>query len=329
MSATKKVVLIVSAILLVCLIGAAVIVSISFANGNPPDFLGFVKGESRQIDESAELDLAGIENVKVTCVSGDVVIAPGEPRAELTGSIVTSTPKDSYLSVSSAGDTLTVKYDAQTTFPVTLTSHITLKVYLPEDALVQLAVSGASNDTSISGLKLANMTVESASGSASISDCDGDTLSVHMTSGQIEVRNVEFETIDAGCTSGDTTIENTTASVKVGSTSGTIRIADVQGSVQANNTSGGVYITQTHSDIDPISVQITSGPIELKLNKDAAFNLSTHSTSGGVKSDFDIMVSGTDGSISRKDLSGKVNGGGPSVDLDTTSGSIRVLKITE
>ncbi len=330
MSTTKIIILVVSSILLVCLIAAGIIIGTNYANGKATDLFGLVSGKGINVNESADLDMTGIEVVNVDCVSGKIIIAPGEPRAELTGTIITATPKDKYLSVSESNGRLTVKYDAEMLFPATISGNVTLKVYLPEEAMVDLDISGASADTNVSGLKLQDMSVVSASGAARISDCEGRNLRINVTSGIIDTQSANFASIDAGCTSGDVSIKNTTGSVIVGSTSGSVRVTNAAGDVQITNTSGNAIVTQEQKQLGNIRVGITSGNIELRLNPQAAFHLDAESTSGGLQTDFDLTVSGDmANSIIGENVSGKVNGGGANVDLNTTSGNIRVMKISE
>ncbi len=348
MSTTKKIVLIVSSVLLVCIICAGIIMATSFGKGGFGMLFGSIKGESQNVNESADLDLSGIDSINVQCVSGKIIIEEGKPHASLNGSILSSQPKDNYLAVEKNGSTLTVKFDSNMTFPATISANVTLDVSLPKDVLANLNVSGASADAEIRGLQLKDMRVDTASGITTISDCKGDMLHIGATSGKIDLSDAQFSRIDAGstsgtvnitdvtgdvsanCTSGDTVIENITGSVTAGSTSGVVRITNTTGDVSITNTSGGAYVSQSQKEIGDIRVALISGTVEVKLNPETAFDIDAETTSGGFSTDFDVTVSG---SMSKRvvgeDLYGKVNGGGPQVNLSTVSGSIRVNKLSE
>lgn len=348
MSTTKKIVLIVSCVLLVCIICAGIIMATSFGSGGFGMLFGSIKGKSLNVDENADLDLSGIDSINVQCVSGKIIIGEGKPHASLTGSILSSQPKDNYLVVEKNGSTLTVRFDSDMIFPQTISTNVTLDVSLPKDVLANLNVSGASADTEIRELMLKDMRVDTASGITTISDCTGNALHIGAASGKIDLSDTQFDRIDAGstsgtvnvtnvtgdvsanCTSGTVNIENITGSVTAGSTSGTVRVTNVTGDVSINNTSGGAYVSQEQKDIGAIRVSLISGTVEVKLNPETAFDIDAETTSGGFSTDFDVTVSG---SMSKKvvgeDLSGKVNGGGPQVSLSTVSGSIRVNKLSE
>jgi len=348
MSTTKKIVLIVSSVLLVCLVSAGIIIGTSYGSGGFGMLFGTIKGESMNVDESADLDLTGIDSINVQCVAGKIIVAEGDPHASLTGSVLSSTPKDNYLAVEKNGSTLTVKFDSNVVFPQTISSNVTLSVSLPKSVLANLNVSGASADAEIAGLDLKDMRVDTASGVTTVSNCTGGNLHIYATSGKIALSDSQFERVDAGstsgvvniqdvigdvsanCTSGDTTVEDITGSVTAGSTSGVIRISDVTGDISITNTSGGASVSQKHKEIGNIHVALISGTIDVKLNPEAAFDLEIDSTSGGFSTDYDVTVSGN---MSKKvvgeDLSGKVNGGGSQVSLSTVSGGIRLNKISQ
>lgn len=345
MSTTKKIVLIVSSVLLVCIICAGILMATSFGSGGFGMLFGSIKGESLNINESADLDLSGIDSINVQCVSGKINVTEGKPHASLTGSILSSQPKDNYLVVEKNGSTLTVKFDSNVIFPSTISTNVTLNVSLPKDVLTNLNVSGASADAEIRGLQLKDMRVDTASGFTTISDCTGGALHIGAASGKIDVGDGQFDRIDASstsgtvnvtnvtgdvsanCTSGTVNVENITGSVKAGSTSGVVRITNTTGDVSITNTSGGAYVSQSQKEIGDIRIALISGTVEVKLNPESSFDIDAETTSGGFSTDFDVTVSG---SMSKRvvgeDLSGKVNGGGPQVNLSTTSGSIRVNK---
>lgn len=331
MSTTKKVLIIVGSVMLVCLIAAGIIIGTSYNRIGSNGWLGIFSSQSSSIEESAALDLSGVKTVNVDCVSGKIVISPGEPGAALSGSILTSNPKDNYLSVKKDGDTLTVKFDADMIFPQTINADVTLSVALPADAAVSLNISGASANTDLNGFTgLKDVRIDSASGAAYVKECAGDKLLINLTSGLIDVSSADFASVDSGCVSGNVNLSGISGSANVTSTSGTVRVSNVLGEVSINSTSGSVFLTQEQKSLKAIRIDVTSGGIDVKLNPDAAYNLNADSTSGGISTDFDVTVSGSaPDSFIGDSMAGKVNGGGELVDLNTTSGGIRISKISE
>jgi hypothetical protein len=67
----------------------------------------------------------------------------------------------------------------------------------------------------------------------------------------------------------------------------------------------------------------SGGSVTARLPATAMVTLDAHTLGGGVKSDLPVQV---EGAGDRSTLRGKINGGGPSVKLETMGGSIHVLK---
>ena len=103
--------------------------------------------------------------------------------------------------------------------------------------------------------------------------------------------------------------------------SGGIRLDNVAGELRARAGSGTIEVQgQQTGDWDMTS---GSGGIHVRLPENAKFNLMARTSSGTVNTDFPITVQGT---VNRHELSGPVNGGGPSLNLRTGSGGIRIDK---
>lgn len=329
MSNTTKVVLVVTAVLVVCLIGVGVVLMANFGGSfvNIPNMFSAKGGIGVQIEEAQDLDLGGVESIKVNCVSGDVIIAVGAPRVELTGNITTNLEKEKYLVVENTGSALSVRFDADSTFPSFINGDVKMQIWLPEDVATNLDVSGASASISVEGLKLANLGLSSASGAISVKDCEGGRLDAGSVSGAVKVENARFTSADASSTSGSVYVKDVPCDLSVRNISGSVRIENVAGAVKVDNTSGSVMVSQPHQNIAEISVGTISGSAEVKLHPDAAFDLTVRSTSGSLSTDFDVLVSGTlKKSVVGEDVNGSVNGGGVRVHVSTVSGSIRVNK---
>src|SRR5438270_5959537 len=65
-----------------------------------------------------------------------------------------------------------------------------------------------------------------------------------------------------------------------------------------------------------------SGSIHLRLPSDASFDLNARTSSGSISLDHPVTVQGTMG---KKEIRGKVRGGGVTVEVETGSGNIEIL----
>jgi DUF4097 and DUF4098 domain-containing protein YvlB len=109
-------------------------------------------------------------------------------------------------------------------------------------------------------------------------------------------------------------------SVRVKTGSGGIEARGVRGSLEARAGSGGI-----DADGDPRGgwiVHTGSGSVRLRLAADAAFDLNAHTSSGSISVNRPVTVQGM---INRKEIHGRVRGGGPQVEVQTGSGNIEIL----
>jgi hypothetical protein len=94
----------------------------------------------------------------------------------------------------------------------------------------------------------------------------------------------------------------------------------VQGS-----TSGGSISAVLPSPLpDEVKLSTSGGGVTVRVSEDAAFNLDAATSAGGVSSELPVTVVGK---IARDRMKGAVNGGGKSVVLRTSAGSIHVKKL--
>lgn len=127
--------------------------------------------------------------------------------------------------------------------------------------------------------------------------------------------------------------------VNLETTNGGIEIVGVQGEVQAETVNGGVVGKNLGSAIKASSVngglvidvaavaaeinlETTNGGIRLTLPDTAKADISARVTNGGIsvsELDLDQVRERT-----RRRLEGRLNGGGPKIDLETTNGGIRI-----
>lgn len=106
--------------------------------------------------------------------------------------------------------------------------------------------------------------------------------------------------------------------VKAETGSGSIELHHIHGALKAETGSGSIKVDGM--PVAPWKLGTGSGSIEIWTNN-VSFMLEAGSGSGGVHSDREVL---TQGSQSRRHLSGKVGSGGPLVKLETGSGSIRI-----
>jgi len=102
--------------------------------------------------------------------------------------------------------------------------------------------------------------------------------------------------------------------------SGTLRLENVKGNLQARAGSGN--ITASGQPSGSWDLRSGSGSISVKVPGDARFDLYAHTSSGSLQLDVPVEVQGE---INRKEVKGKVRGGGNfALNVHTGSGNIRI-----
>ena len=170
-----------------------------------------------------------------------------------------------------------------------------------------------------------------------------------------EIQAPENVFLDAASGSGDITVDGVGENAKISTGSGNIHATGLHGGFTANTGSGNIYAEQ--AGVGDVKAQTGSGSVELrnlhgglragtgsgdikvggtpssdwKLETgsgsvelwpgSAGITLDASTGSGSVHSDRDVV---THGESNRHHVSGTLNGGGPTVRIETGSGSIRI-----
>ena len=210
---------------------------------------------------------------------------------------------------------------------------ISYEVVVPAET--ELRVQSGSGDQRVEGIR-GPLEVSAGSGGLKISAI-GDRVHAETGSGDIDIDrvkgNVHAKTgsgsIDAndiaGAFEGDSgsghiNLQQTApGSVRVDTGSGGMELHGVRGSLEAKTGSG--TIQADGSPTGAWTVHTGSGGVELKLPSDAAFDLDAHTSSGSISIDQPHAVQG---SVGRKEVRGRVGGGGVPVEIETGSGDIQI-----
>jgi hypothetical protein len=174
-----------------------------------------------------------------------------------------------------------------------------------------------SIDYEITTPRGANVSAGSGSGDLRIHDIAGG-LKADTGSGSIEASQIGGA-VALNTGSGDIRAELVNpSSTKAETGSGSIRLNGVQGPLKANTGSGDIEIQgQPTSDW---KLETGSGSITLTTGS-SRFSLDASTGSGSIHSDPPIS---THGSLEKHHILGDINGGGPTVRIETGSGDIRI-----
>jgi hypothetical protein len=123
-------------------------------------------------------------------------------------------------------------------------------------------------------------------------------------------------------TNGQVALTGLAGKVTAETTNGAVTARGLTGGVKARSTNGLVNIDLASIGTEPISAKTTNGAVVLSLPENAKADVTASWTNGGIKVAPELKVEETE--RSRRRFEGRLNGGGTSIELQTTNGGIRL-----
>lgn len=210
---------------------------------------------------------------------------------------------------------------------------ISYTVETPADT--ELKAKNGSGGIEVSGLKEA-ATLASGSGGVDVENA-GDDLTVTVGSGGARAAHVGGK-VSFQCGSGTVVLDDVREEIRGTAGSGNIQIDRAHGRVNVRTGSGEIRVSGTSQDVragtgsgnvrvsgNPApeafwDLGTSSGGIELTVPAGASFSLTARTSSGSVQAGLPIMIE----EQSRRLLRARVGDGKAHVNLQTSSGSIRI-----
>lgn len=292
------------------------------------------------------LTVSGPVDLDVTTGSGNITIHPGDAgKVEVHATIRANeswrwSDKDAesrvqYLEqhppIEQNGNVITIGHVEDRD----LLRNISISYNIVTPAQTHLHSATGSGNQTVDGLA---GPAEASSGSGDVRlDQIGSDVQARTGSGEIVISGVKGA-LRASSGSGDIRADQISGAITASTGSGDVRLTQAgSGDVEVSTGSGGVEVNGVNGAVrigtgsGNISAQGTpagnwrlhtgSGDLTVELPQQTSFELYAHTSSGSIDSKFPITVEGT---ITPRDLHGKVGNGGPLVDLRTSSGTIHI-----
>jgi hypothetical protein len=162
-----------------------------------------------------------------------------------------------------------------------------------------------------------SLSASTGSGSITADRVDG-TFRASTGSGGIDATGVTGA-ITAKTGSGGIEVAQTgSGDVDVSSSSGTVRLRGVRGALRASTTSGSLHVQgEPRGEWD---LSASSGGVRVDVPDNTGFELNATTSSGSIDVGMPVSMSST----SRRSMRGTVGGGGPRLQVRTSSGSIDI-----
>lgn len=148
----------------------------------------------------------------------------------------------------------------------------------------------------------------------------GGPLDAHTSGGNIEARRVKASA-KLGTSGGRISVSSISGFAELTTSGGSISAEDLRGPLNAKSSGGSISASFTDGISSDTRLKTSGGSITAKLPAENSFYLDARTSGGGVRTEFPIALKGE---IKRSAAEGPVNGGGPTLELKTSGGSIAV-----
>jgi hypothetical protein len=121
---------------------------------------------------------------------------------------------------------------------------------------------------------------------------------------------------------GSVDVTGVQARVRAETTNGSVTGRELEGAVEAMTTNGSVNVEVNAVAPDGIRLQTTNGGITLRLPGAARADIRASCVNGGI-STTNLSLEASE--QSRRRVEGRLNGGGPKIEIETTNGGVKIV----
>jgi hypothetical protein len=129
--------------------------------------------------------------------------------------------------------------------------------------------------------------------------------------------------VEAQTTNGGIDIRAVPNAVTASTVNGGVKGDGLSGHIQASTTNGGVTLSLVNVPEQGVRAEAVNGGVRVAVPRSARLDVLARVTNGGVRVDDGLSLEVV-GERSRRRLEGKLNGGGPRVELSTTNGGVSI-----
>jgi hypothetical protein len=187
--------------------------------------------------------------------------------------------------------------------------------------------------------------VASSNGSVRVEDIQGNArletsngaVRMRKLAGRLDVKTsngpIEGEDLD-----GEAVLRTSNGSIRIGRMSGTVEATTSNSSINVRidkprprqpmrfeSSNGSIEVAFESLADNDIRASTSNSSITLRLPAAVKARLRARTSHGSIHSDFDVATKG--GTLEKNELDGEIGGGGPLLNLSSSNGSIRVLKL--
>lgn len=186
--------------------------------------------------------------------------------------------------------------------------------------------------------------ITSSNGGIRVTDIEG-AARLRSSNGGIHVETLRG-TLEVQTSNGGIDVRSIDGPVTVRTSNGRVQADEVRGTLEATTSNGSIHVHLVKPEPSrPVKLESSNGSIELTMDSNSQNDvrastsnagitlhmpssinarLRAHTSNSSITSEFDVQTQGT---ISKHTLEGTIGSGGPLLDLETSNGGIRLLKM--
>jgi len=231
-------------------------------------------------------------------------------------------------------------FDRLWNFFSTTQGRVDYQLWVPPG--VNILAETTSGNLLIQGIR-GDVRTKGVSGRIKFSSIQGN-VEAETISGEIELVEIEGD-VNLSSLSGDLSLNQVKGNILLKSTSGKLHMSSVEGTIRGYTASGKIVMRKIRGVVELIETasgdiqaellevaddwlgmifDSATGDIEVSLPRDLGANLGIKTVSGRISCNFTIL---TRGEFEAGALGGPINGGGPLLEIETTSGDIFLRQI--
>jgi DUF4097 and DUF4098 domain-containing protein YvlB len=127
---------------------------------------------------------------------------------------------------------------------------------------------------------------------------------------------------------GGISIADVRGNIQFDTQNGGVNLKNLAGDVEGKTTNGGINVTLAGNRWEgtKLDARTTNGGVNISMPTNYAAHFETATVNGHVNANFETTVHGNLSEVSRK-MSTDINGGGPTIHVETTNGGVNVKRI--
>jgi len=197
-------------------------------------------------------------------------------------------------------------------------------IRLPRRATLE-RIASSNGGVRLDGLEGSGR-VQTSNGAIRVGQHQG-TLDLSTSNGAIEIRNMTGP-ITARTSNGRVTVDEIRGALDAATSNGSITATLLESPadrpLRFATTNGSVEITLREALRSEMRAQTSNGGVTLRLPADTHARLSANTSNSSITNEFPLT--GSDASVTKRHVVGRIGNGGPMIDISTSNGTIRLLR---